>query len=51
VVLHLQEMDKLGFATATLYNLGKVGLRLLDEVVDTVLICEDTVLLLVLENT
>ncbi len=51
MVLHLQQVDQLGLATATLHHLVQVLLRLLDELVDGVLIGEDAVLLCVLEDS
>lgn len=51
MVLHLQQMDELWLPPASLYYIVEILLRLLDEIVDALLVCEDAVLLCVLEHT
>lgn len=51
MVLHLQEMDELRLPPASFDHIIEVLFRLLDETVDALLVCEDAVLLCVLEHT
>ena len=51
VILHLQEMDQLWLATATLYDLVEVRLWLRDELLDAVLVSKDAIFLVILEDT
>jgi len=53
VILHLEQMDKLGHTAALLDDLLQVEVRVADELVDCFLVGEDTVLisLTVLEHT
>ena len=51
MILHLQEMDQLWFATAALYDLIEVRLWLRNELLDAVLISKDAIFLVILEDT
>ena len=51
MILHLQEMDQLWFATAALYDLIEIRLWLRDELLDAVLISKHAIFLVILEDT
>ena len=51
MILHLEEVDELGLASAAFYDIMEVLLWLLDEFFDAQLISKHTVLLVVLKDT
>ena len=51
MILHLEEMNKFGFASTSLDDIVQVLLRLLDEFLDAQLVSKHTILFVVLEYT
>ena len=51
VVLHFQQVDKLGHPSALLHYVLQVRVWIFDKLVDSILVCEYAILLIVFEHT